>query len=201
LARIVARPERNPKQSTHQHFTHALPNWIWGRIYELFCYQPPNDYSNTCDRPSEESAVSQGAEQVCSPANHSCPDDNLETQDDSAGAFSFYIAKSLGTLGVHLSPGVIQSDEAQAIKLLLEEIEKSSRQPVSYLLINCNGPLGRRNDPTSMRRSTRIIKDREASLQMLPRLSQEWAKMELQMPFQLGIAVALSNPGAIHDRL
>ncbi|RTE69032.1 hypothetical protein BHE90_016588 [Fusarium euwallaceae] len=43
------------------------------------------------------------------------------------------------------------------------------------------------------------VKDREASLRMLPRLSQEWVKMELEMPFQTGIAVALLNPGAIHD--
>lgn len=200
FARIVARPERNPKQPTHQHFTLALPNRIWGLIYELFCYQPPNDYSNTCDRPFEDSAVSQGAELVCSLAHHSCPDDNFETQDDSAGALSFYIAKSLGTLGVHLSPGIIESDQAQAIKLLREEIEKSSRESVNYLMINCNGPSGRRNDPKSMRRPTRIIKGRETSIQMLPRLSQEWAKMELHMPSQLGIAVALSNPGAIHDK-
>lgn len=43
------------------------------------------------------------------------------------------------------------------------------------------------------------VKDREASLRIFPCLSQEWAKMELKMPFQTGIAVALLNPDTIHD--
>ncbi|RSL43386.1 hypothetical protein CEP54_015102 [Fusarium duplospermum] len=139
LAMIAAQTERSPEQSTHQQsFTRAPRNLR------------PDDNSDTRERSLEDPTsprVARATPLVCDLPCRPCLDGNSDAQDDSVEALSFPLAKCLGTLGVDISPRVIELNPVEATKILLEKIDERRRSSVGNPLTNYyNVPSGRQHD-------------------------------------------------------